>query len=186
MMKMNNLKLVIAGFLVVALLCSFVSAFGVSYTWGSPLRLTPGESKEIYITLQNRAGEIGDVNARVDLLEGGEIAELIDSSSVYLVPYGGDARVNFTVSIPESAMPGQGYWIKLSVTTVSGEESGGMGFAMGSGEKIYVEVYSKDEEEVEIAQESSGFLWLVLLFILLAIVIIAVVLTVIIKKRTKN
>jgi hypothetical protein len=183
MMK-NKISAAVSVLLALILLTGLVSAFGVSYIWGSPLKMHVGESKNIYITLQNRAGEIGDVDARVDILEGQEFVEFTDDSSIYLVPYDGEARVNFTVSVPETAEIGDGYWIKLSVTTVSDEETGGMGFALGSGKKIYVEVVPEVIEE-EFAEESPEFFGIIA-FILIAIVIVAVILIVLVKRKLKK
>ncbi len=183
MMK-NKILMTAALLLSLTLLTSFVSAFGVSYVWGSPLEMHVGETRDIYITLQNRAGEIGDVNARVDLLEGQELVQFTDSSNIYFVPYNGAARVNFTVSVPENAAVGDGYWVKLSVTTVADEDSGGMGFALGNGQKIYVQVVPELAEE-ELAEEGPE-LFGVLAFILIAIVIVAVILIILVKKKTRK
>ncbi len=182
----NKILVTTAILLALTLVSSFVSAFGVSYIWGSPLEMYPGQSRDIYITLQNRAGEIGDVNARVDVLEGQEIVEFTDASNIYFVPYNGAARANFTVSVPKNAEIGDGYWVKLSVTTVADGDSGGMGFATGSGQKIYVQVVPEPVEGgEELAQESTGFLGL-LVFILIAIVIVAVVLIIVVKKKLRK
>lgn len=183
----------VTGILIaLTLLGSFVSAFGVSYIWGSPLQMKVGETRDIYITLQNRAGELGDVKARVELLEGQEITQLTDGSDIYLVPYNGATRVNFTVSVPEDAKVGDGYWIKLLVTTIADEESGGMGFATGSGQKIYVEVVPEvvevpetTEQREELPQEGPEFPG-ILMFLGVALIIVVIVIIILIKRKSKK
>jgi hypothetical protein len=184
-MKINKTNIGIEFLILLVLLSSFVTAFGVSYGVGRPLQMYAGESREDYIILQNRAGDIGDVNARVEIMQGKEIVTLKDGLDVYLVPYGSDAQVNFTIKIPENAKYNDTYIIKLSATTVPDKNSGGMGFAMGSGQRIEVIVVPKPGEIAQVAEENPQ-LWGVLAFIGLAIIIIAVVLVMVIRKRTKN
>ncbi len=184
-MKINKTKTGIKFLILLVLLSSFVSAFGVSYGSGNPLQMYPGESRDIYVTLQNRAGDIGDVNAKLEILSGKEIVELTDGLDTYLIPYDDATRINFTVKIPETAKYNDTYSIQLRFFTLSDKESGGMGFAMGSGQKINVLVVPKPGEEVEIAEESPQ-LWGILVFVGLAIIIIAVILIALIRKKIRK
>jgi hypothetical protein len=183
-MKINKIKIGIEFLVLLVLLSGLTSAFGVSYIWGNPLKMYPGESKDIYINLQNRAGDIGDVSARVEIVEGQEIATLTDNLETYFIPYNSKTQVNFTVKIPKNAEYNETYSIKLSVTTVSDKESGGMGFAMGSGKIIDVLIVPKSGE-AEIAEESPP-VWGILVFVGLAIIIIAIILILLVRKKLRK
>jgi hypothetical protein len=182
----NKIKTGTELLILLVLLTGFVSAFGVSYGVGRPIQMYPGESREDHITLQNGAGDSGeDLNVRVEVLQGQDITTLTDNLETYFVQYGKDTQVNFTIKIPEDAKYNNTYVIGLSATTVSDRESGGMGFAMGSGQRIEVIVTPKPGEEVEIPEENPP-VWGVLVFVGLAIIIIAIVLILLVKRKLKK
>ena len=99
------------GLLIISVLCfislisviSFVSGLGISSSYHSknPLIMAPGESMDIIFgRFQNVVGDY-DMVVGVELLGGGEIAEITDSSLEYSVPLGRkDIAVNMRVSIP--------------------------------------------------------------------------------------
>jgi uncharacterized membrane protein len=103
-MKNKELKLSF-GFLIFLLLIPLVNAWGVTtyYEDKSPLVMAPGETKDVYLELQNMDGN-KDVTLKAEMAQGSEIATFIDPSREYLVPVGRkDIKVNIRVKIPENA-----------------------------------------------------------------------------------
>ncbi|MBI2667522.1 hypothetical protein HYX17_01995 [Candidatus Woesearchaeota archaeon] len=114
-------------FVLIAVLLSInVIAFGVSTSYwpGKPLVLEPGESMDVYFTLQNGAGATEDVIANVDLTNGKDITQIIDGSNSYLVKAGGESRVNLRVQIPDNANVGDTYTVGISVTALPSGRGG--------------------------------------------------------------
>lgn len=150
---MENINLRIS-LLVLAVL--IVSASGVfagisSPYWGgsnpNPLKMYPGETKDVYFNLQNCPSLADscsktDDNLVVSLLEGSEIAQ-ITSGDKYTVPYGtADSNVVLKVTIPENAAIGTAYNVKFSVSTVSAG-TGTVQLGVGYNVDFPVEVVSK-------------------------------------------
>lgn len=169
----------------ILLLLSSVYAFGVT-TWyweGNPLKLEPGETKEIYLELQNMVGD-NDVNAEVKLIKGSEVAQIIDSSNIYSVPAKTkDTKVNVRVSVPETDQIGKTYTLGFSIQTVN-PAGGGVGLSTGFEKEFDVEVAEKPKpaapEVTEVAKK--GFPW----FTLVIAIAIVVVLAIIVKKANKK
>jgi len=84
------------------LLSNSILAFAVSsqYYGNNPLYLQPGESVEMFFTLQNLAST-EDVRLQATVTEGEDIIELTDSSEIYDVPSGEKTKVNFYMCMAE-------------------------------------------------------------------------------------
>ena len=125
-MKTKNIFLIIVPLLLIALSMN-TYAFGVTaFYWDKkPLYLNPGESREIQaFGLQNMVGE-KDITISVEQVSGLEVAEIIDESLSYKVPYGSkDVYINMKVTIPSDAKIGQVYSIGLRFKESAGEKSG--------------------------------------------------------------
>ena len=125
-MKTKDIFLIIVPLLLI-LLSINVYAFGVtSFYWDKkPLYLNPGESREIQaFGLQNMVGE-KDMTISVEQVSGLEIAEIIDKSLNYKIPYGSkDVYINMRVTIPSDAKIGQVYSVGLRFRESAGEKQG--------------------------------------------------------------
>lgn len=119
-------EIVILGIL---LLCvNFISAFGVSslYYPGNPLKLMPGEARNITLVLQS--SESSDTTLKATVAEGSDILKIMDSSDTYIVPVQGRQTVNLQVTLPKNAKAGTVYPVKVSLSQIV--KNGGMiGFA---------------------------------------------------------
>ena len=110
--------------LFVLLFGSFVSAFGVSAPyWGdNPLYLSPGQTKEVVLGLQNLAGEPQDLIVEITLLDGGDIAVLQGNTTIAL-PFGSDnVPVPVTIFVPDTAENGDTWTVTLNFQTFVAEE----------------------------------------------------------------
>lgn len=135
---------ILVGMLI--LISSSVSAFAVSsaYWKENPIIISPGETKDIQLTLQNMAGT-GDLNARGVITEGSEIAQITDADNIYLVPLGGKTPVNIQLSIPEDEEElEEEYILRISFTTLS-TDAGGFGFGTGV-ERMFPVIIAKEPE----------------------------------------
>ena len=112
------------------LLMSPVFAFGVSmpYMENKEAYVFPGDVKDLKFSLQVEQGTEGSINIKAEIIEGSEIIEMTDSSSIYVVTFGQHTPVNFRLTIPENAQIGDSYPVKLGFSA----EAGAGSFAFGS------------------------------------------------------
>jgi len=117
------LFLLVTSILLVSLM-GFVSPYGVAspYWVGSPLKIAPGDTKTVSITLQNVGTE--DVVVDVFLKEGSEIANIREGE--YTVPAGTiDTEILVTVTVPEGVPLEKLYKVTISSSeNVLGEGGG--------------------------------------------------------------
>jgi hypothetical protein len=154
---------------ILAGIVSSVAAFGIAtpYWKENPLIMQPGETKDIYFTLQNMVGN--DVTIRVALLEGSPIAELTDSNTDYLIRKGtSDTKVNMRVSIPADEAIGTTHTITLSFATVtSGVTAGGVSVGTSIEKSFDVIVGQVTKQGVQTWMWIVGALAIVILILLL-------------------
>lgn len=186
--KYSLMALVFASILLLS--ASYVSAFGIvmPYWEGRPLVLSPGESKDVVIKLQNV--EEGDITVEVKLVSGGEVATIIDGSNIYNIPKGTtNTLINLNVVIPDGAAVGSSHEVSLSIKDVS-DKSGGMVHLTTSIAKSFkVEVVAKSPELPKVESPKEPERTLLLPMIMLCLVIILVVLMflmLVVHFRNKN
>ncbi len=153
--------------ILIILLISFISAFGVStsYWKGNPLLIAPGDTKTITLRLQN-IGTEDDVTVRAILTDGFEIASTEEKN--YLVRNGTkDTEVPVKISIPFDTPLGTEYRVTVSFKTVTPGGTGGvvLGTAIDTSFDVLVA-----EVEVEKA-ERVNLNFIIGMLILIAIII---------------
>ncbi len=138
---MNFKKTYSETFLIITAIILFSSnifAFAVSSQYyggnpGNPLYLQPGESKEVFFTLQNLASE-EDLRLQARISDGEDIFELTDPSEIYDVPSGEKTKVNFIVTAPADAKKGDIFPISMEFTAItSGTGPVGLSGSIGKG-----------------------------------------------------
>ena len=164
--KIQTLIFALALVLLVSMVS--VSAFGVgsAYTSDNPLKLYPGESSEISISLQNNEA----ISLKGSIIAGSDIARFIDVSDVYNVPADGSINAKLEVSVPRDADIGQEYIVTMSFLGVPGAQGGTVGFANAMEKSFKVVVVEKPTTETT----GISTIWWILSVILI-IGIIAVV-----------
>jgi uncharacterized membrane protein len=152
-MKMNK-TIKLTGILIgmIIFLSANMLAFAVSsqYWEENPLTMSPGESKEIKIVLQNMAGS-ENITTKGSISEGSEIAKIINAEDAYSVPAGQKIQINIKVDIPEDAKITDQYNIKLTFTALVEQESGAFSFGSSVKRQIPVNII----EKVQIEEESE-------------------------------
>src|SRR3989338_8247833 len=131
-MLMRVQKLAVA-WVVVLLLVPLVSGFGVTapYWKEKPLRLWPGQSADVSLLLQNMVGN-EDIRVQVKLVEGGEIAALVNADLTYDVPLGRkDVAVPLHLLVPDDAPAYGDYRIGVSFTRIASNEEGMLQMSTG-------------------------------------------------------
>lgn len=187
--SVNKVKTLILCILAIfVLLASFISAFGVSsHYWGdNPLKLAPGESKEVVLGLQNMVGgEDLTLEAMVTNDEG-IIASIADEKSIYSVPFGTkDREILVNVSVPGDAEAGKIYKVIVSLRQISTEGGGMLQITGGVTSTIPVQIVSFEEshkrveEPPRIARQNGNLL------IISTIVLLVVALTIFFVARRK-
>ncbi len=185
---MKKSKQVIIGGLfafLIAFLMPFSLAFGVvnSYWDDMPLRLAPGESKTVFLGLQNMlGGEAMTLKAEITD-DGGGIATLVDTNLDYLVPLGDEIGVPIRIEVPEDAKRGVTHMITTSFTQISTGGGGMVHLTGGIVSRFPVEIVGERDSELYVQPEPKegipGF-W----FILIAITVTLIVFT--LARRRKH
>lgn len=160
-------------FVLLVLLISIVniSAFGVgcAYTNENPLKLFPGESSDVLISLQNNE----EISLKASILVGSDIA-ILDASDVYNVPANGSIDVKLNVNVPASASIGQEYVITVNFLQVSEIQGGTVGFNTAMEKSFKVLVVEKPAEETPAAtEEGISLIWWILgIVVVIAIIVV--------------
>jgi len=93
-----------------------INAVGVNsdYFSKNPITAYPGETKDVVFgRLQNMVGE-KDLILKAEIIEGNEIATILDKNAEYSVPFGqSDIPVNIHLAIPSTVPVGTNYNINI-------------------------------------------------------------------------
>lgn len=143
-------------------LCLFVPsvlgfAVGSPYFTGNPLKMSPGESQEFSLVLQNLIEGDGDITAVASITSGSELATIADKSTEYFVPGGSaNTKINLYVRIPENEEPGSTRTITISVGQKPDTKTGGapIRFRTNYNVNIPIEVISLNPEAVPVKKEN--------------------------------
>ena len=151
-----------------------VNALGISsyYYSKKPLIMAPGESNEVVFgKFQNMVGD-HDITIRIELLEGEEIAEILDSSLDYFVPLGReDIPINMKVSIPRKSVEGEEYTITIRYYELNPPvEIGTVGLSAASQKTVRVLI----QKPIKKPLKEMIWIFLIILIILILIVIIII------------
>ena len=170
---------------VLILVIGSVLAFGVSsqYWKDYPLQISPGETKDIYVVLQNRAGATEDIIATGTITKGSDIAKLTGFKKEYVVPFGGEIKVNIRVSIPQEIEIGHNYDIIIDFDFSSPTESQGP-LAIGSSVEKIIPVLVITEP-VEPAEAEKSNLWMYVIGIIALAILVAITTKIIKIKKSK-
>ncbi|MEM4703050.1 MAG: hypothetical protein QXP53_01010 [Candidatus Pacearchaeota archaeon] len=168
---------------IVILTLSNVSAFGITspYWKERPLELAPGEIATVTLQLQNMVGN-ENLRVRAEIINGTEIAEIIDPNKEYYVPLGvKNVTVNIRIIIPTSAPEGKEYTIGVAFTTIKPSRTGGV--EVGTSIEKYFPVIIKTPTQPAPVQEKK---FPTLLIVVITIVIIVIIFIIWLLTRKKK
>jgi len=153
-MKNNIIVFIVTLFI----LTPFVNAFGATtYHWeDSPLEISPGETKQTELVLQNMVGE-KDLYLSAEIIEGSDITSILDDETTYFIPFGSkDVIVNLEVSIPDSYEIGGRQNVVVSFKEAVEDE--GQMVQMSGAVSVSIPILVKElDDTLEGSPESSGF-----------------------------
>ena len=191
MMKQNNIaRNGIILLVTTLLLINLVQAVGVasSYWRGNPLMIPPGETKTVYLGLQNMV-DPEDIMLKATLKQGSEIATTEDK--IYLVKAGTkDTQVPITISIPENIPFKTEYQVTVSFLTVTSGDTGAV--ALGTGidttfDALVVPKVIAPEAIIEgVIKESPEKPPTISVLIFVIIIILLIIVIIIYKKKNKE
>ena len=177
-MKINKKKKVIESFLIVGMLAMLilplVSAIALTgdYTADSPVKIAPGETKEIVFRRMQNTGDT-DITVELEMTEGSEIASLIGESSI-VVPAGTlDTEVKLIITMPEVA-EGTEYSVAIKFTELALDEGDMVSMTKSKISSIAVLVETPAEPE-----EGISTIW----YWIIAIIIVIIIIWFIMKKK---
>lgn len=169
-------------FLSILFVLHGVFAFAISsaYYQDNPLYMKAGETQDIFLTLQNLAGE-DDVSVRAEITGGTEYVKLIDASDIYLVPVGEKTKVNLRVSAPISAKKGDSFPVNIIFTTVQSGQGGTLALASSIGQRFTFVIGEEKDFRVSPKpletpkQENKSNLFLIIMSIVIGFVVILLI-----------
>ncbi len=168
-MGKSLIKVSLLGIIVLMFIQSVI-AFGVTthYWEGKELVIAPGDSVETDFVLQNMVGD-KDITLQATIVEGAEIAEIIDDSNTYEVPLGSkNVKSHLKISIPKDAPEDSTYNVVVSYKQLA--EEGGqmvqMTGAAASSIPILVKEGSK-ESPIQAGNVTSSLVVLAILIVLM-------------------
>ncbi|MEK6844398.1 MAG: hypothetical protein AABX83_03130 [Nanoarchaeota archaeon] len=181
---------IITTFAILAILISTnVFAWGVNsqYENSNPLKMQPGETKNVEFVLVHGTEEKTSIKAIASLIEGSEIAEIIGDKEFTLSPgtlVEDNKKIVLRISIPQSASIGESYQVKLSVTSIPEKEIATV--QLNKGYVVDFPVIVGEESSVETVktvEKQKVNTKVVAIIIALFIIIIIVILIVIFLKK---
>ena len=180
--------------IIILILILFFSAnvlsLGVNseYYNSNPLKMQPGETKDIEFILVHGTEEKTSVKAIASLVEGSEIAEIIGGKEFTLSPgtlVEDNKKIKLRISIPQSASIETSYEIKLSVTSIPEKEIATV--QLNRAYLINFPVIIGEESSVEKPVEKQKVnIKVIAIIVALFIIIIIVILTVILLKKKQE
>ena len=174
---MDNLNLKILGMLVIVFLVATgdVLALGVSsaYHENNPLKIYPGETKEVAFTLVNGESYLEEVV--VSLKEGSEIASIISGEKYRVIPLSNDVKIILRINIPEDANLGEEYSVGFTVIPDSKEEQGTVQFGIGYNIIFPVKIISEPMKAIAAKEDKKDLRTTINIIITLIITILIIV-----------
>ncbi len=177
-MKNKNIILTIIGIFLLCNLASAVSIGGI----GKTVDAYRGESREVFVTLQNTAEDSEDITMKGIILDGAEIVSFTRNINKIKIPAGEIIKVPFKLNIPSDATLGTAYPIKLRFETISGGEGDGMISFVINLEKSFKAVVVETPEDYEPPKPIST---LTIVLLILSIIVIAIIIWLVLRNRKK-
>ena len=127
-----------------------------AYSWGvsspywksHPMRIAPGETIDFNLTLQNMVDNY-TITVKVDMIDENGIAELMDTNTVYDIPFGRkDIGVPISVTMLKQVTVGDKYEFRVRFRTVTYDPGGGVSIGIGYDRIIPVVVVMPDDRNV--------------------------------------
>lgn len=179
---MDN-KYIISALLIIGIimLATQVLALDISapYWNSNPLKMYPGESREISFTLSNSINEKASAKAQIKIEESQGIAELA-SQSEYIVPPGSNNnKVKLKISIPSTANIGETYNVRFSVKSLPADEQANIQLNVAYNVEFPVQIISKSESDFMPREKNYA----TSILILILVIIIAIIAVFLLKKK---
>ncbi len=184
----NNLivsKISIILFAILIILIPKIQAFGVTspYWKDAPLIINEGETKDIELELQNMVGK-EEIILKAEIKNGKEIAELTDSSPIYIVPLGKkDIKVKIKISIPKETKE-EKYELSVLFKQIKKDEEGTIQFSPSITKSLPI-IINKEKVIEKTEKKDSLFLIFPILIMILTLIITVILLITRAVKRKK-
>ena len=197
--------LIFAVFIILLFYSSFVNAFSVAtiYSDNYPLKMQPGETKEVFFLLRNVVEGDSDIRIKSELVKGQDIAVLLEGDKTYDVPFGAELEVPVKISIPKDAKIGDQYRVGAIFSPLAGKivGDGNIEFIVNIGKSFPVVVGSESEQREIVrltVEDEGGFvnafapfvkgkkgIWLGIIFVLfIGIVMVSIIIIFILRNRS--
>ena len=142
---MKKIFNIIIAIILLPIIAINVNAFGFGVTQPSTIFISPGESKIVEFSVQTGSGDIEDVMAKLDIVNGNELIEIIEDTE-YFVPASGETKAKIKLNMPKDANPKDQFHITLSFKANPIREEQGKMVSLGYGVDINFDVFASEPE----------------------------------------
>ncbi len=159
---------------LVLILCPLIVAdLGLSSDYHSenPIKIDLGEVREIVIGRFINTGN-ETVNLIVELVEGFEIAEVLDEKVV--VPVNGKEGLRIKISVPENVSRGESHFVRIKYTETGSGDEGMIVIATSNTVSIPVLI-----QEGDVVSEVKGISKKTIIWIILGILVVIILIVVV-------
>lgn len=187
--RINQVLLIIISVMIMLFIMTyFVGASGIAAPhWdgenANPVGLFLNETRVINFELQN-LGSDEDVTFRFEIVNGTEVAQLVDASNIYLVKANDRTKVPVKITAPSGAKAEDTYKVKVEATTVETQKSGQFKFGAAMGASFDVVITAPAPKVVQAEQEitsTTSSNWII--YLIIAIIIIAIIIYFVSRKK---
>ena len=162
---------------------SLVSAVGISkdYHEGNPVLVGPGETKEVVFGRLMATQETEDRTIEIGLIEGSEIASVLNDESFVVAAGSRDTELKVRISIPSDVPEGTEYTVTLSIKDAT--------LSQGSGMVMFTETKTSSipvlVQKTEEPEEDAGLGVWTWVLIIAVVVVILLILAKVLNKPSK-
>ncbi len=183
---MDNRNIIFSITLILTISNVFALGINSPYWKDNPLKMYPGEIKNIQFVLENSVSEEKSAEAIISLIDSGGISEIIGKTEFTIPPGSKDKKVELKVSIPNNAQIGELYNIKFSVKPANTQQEGNIQAVIGYDIEFPVIVTEKSQIPIEPISTTEGKSNYTIFIIILVILVIAILTLYFIYKRKSN
>ncbi len=171
---MDNRNLIFSIMLILTISNVFALGINSPYWKDNPLKMYPGETRNIQFTLENSISEEKSAEAIVSLIDSSGISEIIGKTEFTIPPGSKDQKVELRVSIPDNAEIGKTYNIKFSIKPSNTQQEGNIQAVIGYDVEFPVIVTEKSQIPIEPISTTKKESKVYILIPILVVLIIAI------------
>ena len=184
---MGNSNKLISAIILAVLSLNLAATLGVNapYWQGTPLKMYPGETREVFFSLVNGVNE-PTTEASVSLTKGDDIAEVIGENKYTVNPGENEGGVILGISIPNTAEIGDNYTVGFKVSYIPSGGEGNVKLNVGYDVDFPIEVVSQEDASSTLDVPSTISKSIIYITIAIIVIVLLIGIIILFLKRRNN